>query len=140
MQLGNDFYIWAVLGFVLLASEIFTGTFHLLFFGISGLVTACVSLLGVHSLSGQIAIFAVLSLLSALIIQKKIPRSHSVGFDSDKHQTLILSADLEAHGESMIQYQGSPWTAVNTSDRPLKKGEKILIQKTEGIKLFVKGV
>lgn len=138
MNFTQDVYIWAGLGLLLLASEMFSGTFHLLFFGVSAIIVAGLSAFGLSNFPSQLGLFAILSILSFFMIKKKFTKQKSTGFQSDIHQKIQLTADIPTHGEASIQYQGSPWTAVNTSDQVLLKGSKVKIEKTEGNKIFVK--
>lgn len=134
----NYWLIWVILGLALLASEIFTGTFYLLFFGLAGLLTAVIVYAFLPPVWLQIFVFGVLSLISFFIVQKKFNRKEKSSFENDLHQTLILSDTLPAGGEGVIQYQGAPWTAVNLESEPLLKGSRAVIFKTEGVKLFLK--
>ena len=53
---------WTILGAILIIAEIFTTGFVLLWFGIGALAAAFASLVGVHSISLQFLIFAVVSI------------------------------------------------------------------------------
>jgi len=62
---------WTILGAVLIIAEIFTTGFVLLWFGIGALAAAFAGLLGVHSMTAQFLIFAVVS------IALTVPRARS---------------------------------------------------------------
>src|SRR5437899_11656772 len=53
---------WTILGAVLIIAEIFTTGFVLLWFGIGALAAAFAGLIGVHSITLQFLIFAVVSI------------------------------------------------------------------------------
>lgn len=137
MQMNTDVLIWMTLGIALLSSEAFTGTFHLLFFGLAALLTAVFAAMGLHSSVLQLVAFSVLSVLSVLLIRKRLVSTQSQGFDGDVDSYVTLTADLAPGGEATIQYQGVPWTAKNLSEKPLLIGDRARILRTEGIKLML---
>lgn len=136
MQMNPDVLIWLSIGVALLSSEALSGTFHLLFFGLSALMTGVLAALGLSSTVAQLVIFAIGSVLGVVLVRKKwIVRSK--GFSQDSEIRIVLSADLAAGREGPIQYQGVPWTAVNASSQSLLKGERVRVLRTEGNKLIV---
>lgn len=137
MQMNVDVLVWMTVGIALLSSEAFTGSFHLLFFGLSALLTAVIASMGLGSPILQMVVFAVVSVLSVVLLRKRLVNRDSQGFESDSETRMQLSADLPAAGEGVIQYQGAPWTAINSSAQPLIKGDWVKVLRTEGIKLVV---
>lgn len=136
MDMNVDVLVWMTVGIALLSSEAFTGSFHLLFFGLSALMTAVLASFGLSSVIGQMVLFALLSLLSVGLLRKRLTQ-RSVGFESDQENRFHVSLDLPPGGEATVQYQGAPWTAVNISDKTLLKGDRARILRTEGIKLII---
>lgn len=136
MQISPDVLIWMTIGIALLSSEAFTGTFHLLFFGLSALLTAVVASIGVSNSTVQVIVFSVVSIASVILLRKRLV-ARSRGFDGDLHSKITLSADIAPGDEATIQYQGVPWTAVNTSALPLLRGDRARVLRTEGIKLIL---
>src|SRR6266404_3889901 len=55
--------VWTILGAVLIIAEIFTTGFVLLWFGIGALAAAFAALVGVHSMTAQFLIFALVSIV-----------------------------------------------------------------------------
>lgn len=138
MTFADTYVIWIIIGLALIASEIFTGTFHLLFFGMAALLTAGLAYQTVEAAWLQTAIFGLLSVICFFVVQKRWGgRKQRESFEADKHTIITLSDNLPAHGEGTIQYQGSPWTAVNTGNKELQKGQRAIIVKTEGVKIFL---
>src|SRR3982074_2749200 len=54
--------VWTILGAILIIAEIFTTGFVLLWFGIGALAAAFAGLLGVHSITAQFLIFAIVAI------------------------------------------------------------------------------
>lgn len=137
MQLSVDVLIWMIIGIALLSSEAFTGTFHLLFFGLAALLTAVLASLGLTSPALQLVIFAAFSLISAGLLRKRLVHRTSKGFTVDKDSRFQVEVDIPSGGEAVIRYQGAPWTAVNSSPLSVLKGDRVRVLRTEGIKLII---
>lgn len=136
MQIETDVLIWMTLGIALLSSEAFTGTFHLLFFGLSALATAVIASLGLHNVALQLAVFATCSVLGVLVLRKRLVQT-SKGFSPDHDTKLEMKIDLAPGAEGTVTYQGVPWKAVNRSAHTLMKGDTARVLRTEGIKLIL---
>ncbi len=137
------FWIWLILGFALLAAELLSGTFVILFFGIGALLTSAVAIFSPAPLALQILIFSLVSLALLLIFRRRfiVPVTDAEKkslLSADVDTQIILSEALAAKGETMVAYQGTHWTAVNLEDTELKQGTRVRIERTEGIKLFVR--
>ena len=132
--------IWVVLGLVLIIVEMFSLSLVLLFFGVAALVVAVLKYAGLNNLPIEILAFAILGIAGLLLFRSKLRRSlksqpdHSI----DRNRPIILSVDVPARGSAGIEYQGVLWTAVNASDAPMKKGDQVFIQSTEGVKLIIR--
>ena len=133
---------WAVIGLLLLGLELFTGTFVVLFFACGAFITALLTWMGVlESQPVQVFVFTVLSAGGLLAFKDKLRRGWG-GKQQDLHGdvgvAITLHSDLPAHGQTEVQYQGTPWTAVNESGRDMAKGETVRVVRTDGVKLILK--
>ncbi len=140
---SNPTILWAVIGLLLIITEIFTLSFFLLFFGIGALIVALLrSLVGLPNSETEILLWAVLGLMGVFIFRKKLMghfKTEKANF-SDQHQIIVLDQNIPAHGEAYISYQGSTWIGVNPSDEILHQGQKVRISRTEGIKLILQAL
>ncbi|PIR21477.1 MAG: hypothetical protein COV45_01645 [Deltaproteobacteria bacterium CG11_big_fil_rev_8_21_14_0_20_47_16] len=135
--------IWVVLGLVLLAAEMMTLTFVLVFFGVGALVVAILKwLLGLESIPFEILIFSGISVGGLLCFRRKFRESwsHKEGAAIDVGKVIILNRDVPACGRAQVEYQGTTWTAENESDVLLSKGSRAVIVRVDGLTLIVKGV
>ncbi len=133
--------IWAIVGLVLLIVEVFTLSFVVLFFGISALIVAGLKFTtSTNNLALELTIFAVLGCACLLGFRKKLRQTFNTGakVNTDASTVIDLSVSLSPHGNAKIEYQGTIWDAYNDSDIHLKKGDKVIIIRTDGIKLIVK--
>lgn len=137
------FWIWLILGLALIGAELLSGTFVILFFGIGALITSLLAFFAVVPLALQILVFGLTSLVLLLIFRKRFIKTVSEdekkrSLSADVDTQLILSETLPPRGEAMIAYQGTHWSAVNLEENELKQGTRVRIERTEGIKIFVR--
>jgi len=141
----NETWIWLIIGLVLCAAELLTGNFVIIFFGLGALLTAAAAFLGVTHTAVLVAIFALSSLLMLMLFRRKIlvkpsEQEKRKSLSPDVDVTFSLSDSIPAHDERLVAYQGTHWTAVNSSDEELAKGTTVRIERTEGIKIFVRKI
>jgi membrane protein implicated in regulation of membrane protease activity len=128
---------WLGLGIILIAVELLSFSFVLLFFGIAALLVGLAKLAGLNHLPVEVVLFATIGLASTFFFRKKFSSmwNPSKGFRGDV--TLLLSRDLAPGETATIQYQGTNWSGVNTTDQRMDKNSTVKISKTEGVKLFL---
>jgi membrane protein implicated in regulation of membrane protease activity len=140
MQFTSTFF-WVATGLVLIIAEMFSLSLVLLFFGIAALLVALAKFLGLNNLPLEIVLFAVLGIGSMLLFRNKLKVSlqSQSGISIDRNAVIVLTEDLPARGSAAVTYQGVTWTAVNETDSDFKKGNKVYVQRTDGVKLIVRG-
>jgi membrane protein implicated in regulation of membrane protease activity len=140
-------WIWAILGLVLLGVEMLTGTFYVLWFGISALlVSLLLWLFPALSLAWQLLLFSVLS-LGSLAIWRTYYKQHSADLRIGQSQgdeigrvgTIIEEVGPQKNGR--IQFtqglMGSrEWAAV--ADETISPGSQATVVAVEGNSLRVK--
>jgi membrane protein implicated in regulation of membrane protease activity len=141
----NIVWIWAAVATVLLIGEMMTATFGLLFFGLAAVVTALIVLVAPNiGVEAQIIIFAVLGLVGAFFgrkwIKQKLAARAAPAFQVDSNSEFVVDRDIEPEAEGAVLYQGVPWTAVNDSREPIRKGDRVIVVRTVGIKLIIQRV
>lgn len=130
-----------MLGFILLIFEMFTLSFVVVFFGIAAL---CVALLkyttGLSNVTVELLIFAAIGGACLLFFRKKLRKTFLKrgGIKTDEATVFELSQPIAAHKTGKIEYQGSIWDAYNDSDADLPSGVKVIIVRTEGIRLVIR--
>ncbi|MBX3017134.1 MAG: NfeD family protein [Bdellovibrionaceae bacterium] len=139
----EQFWIWLILGLALIGAELLSGAFVILFFGVGALITAVTVIVTIIPLALQILIFGVSSLALLMIFRKRFIKTVSEeekkrSLSADVDTQLILSESLAPGAEAMVAYQGTHWTAVNLENEELKQGTRVRIERTEGIKIFVR--
>ena len=136
-------WLWAFLGLFLLGSEIVTpGGFYMLFFGIGALVVGALVGLGmIHSEWMSWLLFSVFSVASLVILRPPLrrlmtaDRGNVSSVDTMGGETAIVLDDLPPGATGKA---GSTWNAHNAGDKPLLKGQRSLVDRVDGITLWIK--
>ena len=128
----------------MLIVEVVSTNFVVIFFSVAAFLVAFLKLLGLNQAAFEWVLFAafgglgVWGLRSFLVKKTGLNDSNPKPFSgTDTNQTLTLSCSIEPGETANIQYQGTVWSAKNSSDVKLNEGETVRIIRTEGIKLFV---
>jgi len=137
-------WIWLLLGLLLLLGELLTpGGFYIFFFGIGALV---VGVLAGLNLAGppwfQFVLFSVLSVLTLGLFRGKLlqltrARSTEV-VDSLIGETAVVLDEISANGIGKAEARGTSWTARNLGDQALARGARCKVEKVEGLTIFVR--
>lgn len=139
-----DWWIWLLLGFLLLALELLTpGGFYLLFFGIAAIG---VGLLGVAidiPLWIQWLLFSALALVSVMFFRRPLlarlrrgESTHEV--DSMVGETALALEEIGANAIGKAELRGSTWTARNVGDQPLARSQRCNVERVEGLMLWIR--
>ena len=134
---------WVVVGVLLLIIELATSGFFFIFLGIGGLITAAATWVGLTpTLNSQILCFGVTSLVSMLVLRKNVkrvfaPKTGQPTFSEFVGDQATVVMDISVGHEGRVLYRGSEWIATSASTQPIYAGHKVVIKKTDGIKLVV---
>ncbi len=134
--------MWSAVAVILLAGEVITTSFVLLFFAFAALVTAIIAAIqpGI-GLEWQLIIFGVLGLVGLGIgrkwIKAKILTKASPAFQADSNSEFTVDRDIAPGAEGAVLYQGSPWTAINDGSEPILAGQRVKVTRTSGIKIMI---
>ena len=139
-------WYWIFLGLLLLAADLLTpGGFYVLFFGLAALVVGGLAAPGLIETAWiQWLFFSVLSIVSLLLFRGPLmARVKSIGgaredVDSVKGETAVLLEDLLPGGTGKAELRGSTWSARNAGESSLAKGQRVRVERLEGLTLWVK--
>jgi inner membrane protein len=142
-----EWWLWLILGLLLLAVELFTpGGFFLLFFGIGAIVTGAVGALGVppaDSLPVQIVLFLVVSLAGLLLFRNALTarfarRPLGGEVDSLAQSDAIAQEDIPANATGKVELRGASWTARNAGPEAIIRGQRCTVERVDGLTLWVR--
>ena len=139
-----NWWIWILIGLSLVFAEVFTpGGFYLLFFGIGGVA---VGLLALAEYSGpawlQVILFSVISVSALWLFREKLLQTfqdksqHAV--DSFIGETAKVVDEIAVNGVGKVELRGASWSARNVGATPLSIGGRCLVERVEGLTLFVR--
>jgi membrane protein implicated in regulation of membrane protease activity len=139
-----DWWIWILLGLLLLLVELVTpGGFYILFFGIGAVIVG--TLVAFESAGPswfQFILFSVVSVLSLWLFREKLlqltraPSTDRV--DSLVGETAVVLEDISINGIGKAEMRGTPWNTRNIGARPLTRGERCRVERVEGLTIFVR--
>jgi membrane protein implicated in regulation of membrane protease activity len=139
-------WIWILIGFALLIVEIvIPGGIIWLFFGVSAIVVGGLVALGVGGpLWVQALLFSAMSVVSLLTLRGPILRRMNLRGDGDDPvdslvgKEAIVLEDIAPMAEGKVELRGTPWTAHNVGENPLIAGHKCIVDRNDGLKLYVR--
>lgn len=139
-------WIWILLGLALLAVEVaIPGGIIMLFFGVSAIIVGLLVALGVGGpLWFQALLFSVLSVVSLLTLRGPILRRMTPSdgltdqIDSITGKQAVVFDDIAPMTEGKVELRGTSWTAHNIGKSPLTAGQKCVVDRVDGLKLYVR--
>ncbi len=143
----NTLWIWGILGLVLLAIEMATGTFYILWFGVAALIIALMmAVFPATPVALQFFLFAVISIVSLIVWKlnyKKTSTDSRVGQSQGDEIGRVgtITKKVSARHAGQIEFaqgvMGSrTWPVI--SDEEIEPGAEAMITAIEGNSLRVK--
>ena len=136
-------WMWALLGFGLVACEMLTpGGFYFLFFGVGALVTGGLTWLGVAGPAWfEWFLFTAISLVCLVPLRGRLVRWATAGepreVDSLVGQETLLLEDVVPGSPGKGELRGTTWSVRSTGTRTLRRGERVRIARVDGLTLWV---
>jgi membrane protein implicated in regulation of membrane protease activity len=139
-------WIWAIIGLVLLAAELFVPVdFYVFFLGIAALGVSAVAVFGLtESASSQLFVFSVFAVTSLVVLRRplvaRLKRSTDtgVGIETLIGETAVLLEDLLPGAIAKAELRGTTWSARAEAAERLRKGEICRVERVEGLVLWVR--
>lgn len=143
-------WVWIILGFVLILAELMTpGGFYLLFFGVAGLL---VGLLGILHLAGpgwvQWLLFSVISVASILFFRKPLVErfaaqgtasgAPTIDTDTMVGEIAVAAEDIASGAVGRVEMRGAAWRACNRGTAGLALGQRCVVERVAGLMLEVR--
>lgn len=134
-------WIWLLLGLVLLVLELVSTGFFIMFFGIGALVVGLVGLAGVHMPPwAQWLLFPVVSVASLMLfrerLQARLQTPHRK-VDNIVGESAVATADITAGAMGQVEMRGAVWNAKNDGMEAIAGGQRCRVVLVEGLTLHV---
>lgn len=138
-------WIWVLLGLLLLALEVATpGGFFAFFFGVSSLVVGGLVAVGFGGpVWLQWVLFAVIAIVALVLLRgplrARLDVSGSVkAVDSLVGKTTIVLAEIPADAPGKVELRGSSWNARSAAGTSLALGQRCVVERVDGLTLWVR--
>jgi inner membrane protein len=137
-------WLWVLLGFLLLALEMLSTGLNIAFFGFGAMV---VGALVAFDLGGplwlQLLLFSVISVVSLAFLRKPLRRGFGLDRPAAEIDTLVgesaeVTTPIGAQGRGKAELRGATWAAQNVSDAPLERGDRCVVERVEGLTLYIR--
>lgn len=130
----QDYYIWIILGLVLIIAELITGTFYLLMLGVGALFAAVATWIGAPFVV-QVAVAGVVASIGVWWIQKWRATQRQDGDQAnaiDIGQMVTVERWInQAEGILRVKYRGAEW------DARIQQGDPAAATITAGGMLYI---
>ena len=138
-----SWWIWVVIGFVLLCVEFTATTMHVGLFAIGAFVVGLALVLGADMpLWGQILVFALSTLFAFFFLRPAIMRRLKLDekkvVDSLVGEQAIPMEDIAVGGNGRAEMRGTTWSARNVGETALVRGQRCVVAAVEGLVIHVR--
>lgn len=138
-------WMWVVLGMVLLLGEVLTpGGFFIIFFGAAAVCVGLMKALGLEmSLSYELMLYAVLSVLGLLFFRKPLQQrfkqlTPDIAVDEMVGELAKAAEEIAPGATGKVELRGTTWNATNSGESALPKGAACVVEKVNGLTLTVR--
>lgn len=138
-----SWWIWIVIGFVLLALEFTAASLHLGFFAVGAFVVGLLVLFGVDlPLWAELMIFTGTSLLAFFFVRPwlvtKLKLDQKKVVDTLVGEQAIAMEEIPALGLGKAEMRGTTWSARNVGETVLNRGQRCVVAAVEGLVIHVR--
>jgi membrane protein implicated in regulation of membrane protease activity len=137
-------WAWILSGLVLLGLELLLGSFYLVFLGIAAIIVGLLAMFGADGpLWLEWLLFIAFSAGLVLLLRKPLLGKFNIQSDSRDIDSLVGVAAVVVDaippgGIGKVEMRGTVWTAHNAGTAPLAPGERCLVERIQGLSLWVR--
>jgi inner membrane protein len=141
--------IWLIIAAIFIGAEVFTAGFFILWFGVGALVAALLALLGVQSLTIQVLVFLVVSVILVIMSRTIFDRFLARPSDPNRLKSgietivgqigTVVESSSGGLNQGAVKVYGSIWTAFPAEGEwPLREGDSVSVERIEGNSIYVR--
>jgi membrane protein implicated in regulation of membrane protease activity len=138
-------WLWVLLGIVLLVAETATaGAFFAFFFGVSAVFVGVLTALGVAGPAWvQWLLFSFMAVVALVTLRGPLQARLNVAgstrpVDSLVGEVAVALGDLPPGGVGKAELRGTAWNARSAAVSPIVKGQRCVVEKVDGLTLWVR--
>ena len=142
LYVAQPFWIWLAIGVLLLAVEAMFSTEWLLWPAVSAGVVAVMTAAGVRlGLPGEVAVFAVLTVIATLLSRRLISKANPAGPDINDRDSRLIGqrarvVEAFVSGRGRVFISGAEWPAEIVGEAPVE-GQDVVVMRVNGSLLTV---
>ncbi|MFA4900354.1 MAG: NfeD family protein [Brevundimonas sp.] len=142
LYVAQPFWIWLAIGVLLLAVEAMFSTEWLLWPAVSAGVVAVMTAAGVRlGLPGEVAVFAVLTVIATLLSRRLISKANPEGPDINDRDSRLVGqrarvVETFVSGRGRVFISGAEWPAEIVGEAPVE-GQDVVVMRVNGSLLTV---
>ncbi|WP_295193317.1 NfeD family protein [uncultured Brevundimonas sp.] len=139
---AQPFWIWLAIGVLLLAVEAMFSTEWLLWPAVSAGVVAVMTAAGVRlGLPGEVAVFAILTVIATLLSRRLISKANPDGPDINDRDSRLVGqrarvVETFVSGRGRVFISGAEWPAEIVGEAPIE-GQDVVVMRVNGSLLTV---
>ena len=135
-------WIWLLIGFVILGLELVSTTLHVGFFAAGAFAVALLLLFGWDGpLWQQLLLSTAISIVTFLVFRPMVVRRlrlhQTPPVDQLVGEEAVAIEEIAAQGRGRAELRGSTWSAFNVGNTPLGPGQRCRVERVEGLLLHV---
>ena len=137
-------WIWVLGGLVLLLAEVLTpGGFFVIFFGAGAILVGALKAVGWNGPAwAEWLVFTVLSVASLALFREPLMRRFNMKngkpVDQLAGERALVTEDVAPGGVGKAEMRGASWTARTSGSLMLARGQRCLVERVEGLTLWLK--
>jgi inner membrane protein len=136
-------WMWVVLGFVLLASEFAATTLHIGFFAVGAFVVGILVGAGLDlPLWGQLLVFTGSSLFAFFFLRpiavRKLKLDQKKVVDSLVGEQATAMEEIAPQGVGRAELRGTTWSARNVGETVLNRGQRCVVAGVDGLTIHIR--
>jgi membrane protein implicated in regulation of membrane protease activity len=140
-----SWWLWTLVGLLLLAGELLTpGGFYLIFFGAGAIAVGILKLFGLQpGLPLEGLVFVIISVAALAVFRKPLLQrfkrlSPTSNVDNLTSEVATALEDIPAGGRGKAELRGTSWNAQNLGDSPILKATRCRVERVDGLTLVVR--
>ncbi len=140
---AQPFWIWLGVGVLLLAVEAMFSTEWLLWHAVSAGLVAVMTAVGLRlGLPGEVAVFAVLTVIATILSRRLVQKANPPGQDINDRDSRLLDqrarvVEAFVAGRGRVFVSGAEWAAVIEGEAP-EPGQDVVVKGVSGSVLTVR--
>ncbi len=136
-------WIWVLVALALLAAEFASTTLHIGFFAIGALLVALLRALNVAMpVWAELLLFTVVSLLALLVfrplLMSRLKLDRTPVVDTMVGEEAVAMQEIAPGELGKAEMRGTTWNVRNTATVALALGQRLVVERIEGLVLFVR--